>query len=304
MIHRRYLLSAIAILSLIAGLSSACKKSKNEGTSPYPAILSVKITPENPKTTHDLNVVMEGVEGSNLTFKYLWKRNGEEILGETFKTLRHINFSKHDTISVMVTPVREEVMGKSVESDPVVIINIKPVISAAIIQPQPAYTNSQLEIMVETSDDDDDYILYSYQWIKNDQVITDETSKFLSSLNFERGDRICCKVIPSDREVEGRPFTTEPIIIANSSPLITSTPPSDVVFEHSFTYKVAAEDSDQDNLVFSLSSSAPEAMIIDPANGILEWKIPKDLTGVYPIEIIVSDGYGGRCSQSFSLSID
>ena len=301
MIHRRYLLSVIVIFSLITGLSSACKKSKTESTSPYPAILSVKITPENPKTTHDLNVVMEGVEGSNLTFKYLWKRNGEEILGETFKTLRYLNFSKHDTISVVVTPVQE---GKAVESDPVVIMNTKPVVSAAFIQPQPAYTNNRLEVVVEASDEDDDYIVYSYQWIKNDQVIIDETSQFLSSLNFERGDRICCKVIPSDREVEGRPFTSEPIVIANSSPLITSTPPSDVVFEHSFTYKVAAEDSDQDNLVFSLSSSAPEGMIIDPAKGILEWKIPKDLTGVYPIEITVSDGYGGRCSQSFSLSID
>jgi hypothetical protein len=302
MIHRKYMLTEIVILFLIIGLALSCK-SKTKSSSPYPAILSVKIIPENPRTTHDLNVIMEDVEGSNLNFKYLWSRNGDEIFGETFKTLRHLNFSKHDTISVVVTPFQGEVIGKSIESDSVVIMNTKPVISSAIIRPQPAYAKSQLEVVVEASDDDDDYIVYSYQWIRNDQEITDGTSNVLSSLSFERGDSIWCRIIPSDREVEGKAFLTEPIVITNSPPIITSTPPSEIVLEHFFTYKVVAEDSDQDKLVFSLSSSAPEGMTIDPSNGIIEWKIPKDLTGVYPIEIIVSDGYGGRCSQRFNLSI-
>jgi len=303
MVYKKYLLTEIVILFLITGLNLACE-SKTKSSSPYPAILSVKITPENPRTTNDLNVIMEGMEGSNLTFKYCWKRNGNEIFGETFKTLRHFNFSKHDTISVVVTPVQEELMGKSVESDPVIIMNTEPIVSLATIQPQPAYTNSQLEVMVEASDDDDDYMVYSYSWIKNDQEITDETSSVLSSLNFRRGDSIWCKVIPSDREVEGRAFTTEPMVIANSPPFITSQPPLEIVLEHFFTYKVVADDPDQDKLVFSLSSSAPEGMAIDPATGIIKWKIPKDLTGIHPIEIIVSDGYGGRCSQSFDLSLD
>lgn len=303
MVHKKYLLTEIVILFLITGLNLACE-SKTKSSSPYPAILSVKITPENPRTTHDLNVIMEGMEGSNLTFKYCWKRNGNEIFGETFKTLRHFNFSKHDTISVVVTPVQEELMGKSVESDPVIIMNTEPIVSLATIQPQPAYTNSQLEVMVEASDDDDDYMVYSYSWIKNDQEITDETSSVLSSLNFRRGDSIWCKVIPSDREVEGRAFTTEPMVIANSPPFITSQPPLEIVLEHFFTYKVVADDPDQDKLVFSLSSSAPEGMAIDPATGIIKWKTPKDLTGIHPIEIIVSDGHGGRCSQSFDLSLD
>jgi hypothetical protein len=302
MIYRRYLLTEIMVLFLITGLNLACK-SETKSPSPYPTVISVKITPENPRTTHDLSITMEGLEGRDLTFKYLWKRTGEEIFGETFKTLDSLNFSKHDTISVVVTPVQGEIMGKPVESDPVVIMNTAPVISLAIIQPQPAYISSQLEVMVDASDEDDDYIVYSYRWIKNDQDIANETANVLSSLNFERGDSIGCEVTPSDREVEGKPFTTEPIVIANSPPSITSQPPSDVVLKDFFTYRVVADDLDQDNLVFSLASSAPEGMTIDPTTGIIKWKIPKDLTGVYPIEIIVSDGYGGRCSQRFNLSI-
>ena len=302
MVHKKYLLAEIVILFLITGLNFACER-KTKSSSPYPSILSVKITPENPKATHDLNVIMEGLEGSNLTFQYCWKRNGNEIFGETFKTLRHLNFSKYDTISVLVTPVQGEVIGRSVESDPVIIMNTVPIISLATIQPQPAYTNRQLEVVVKASDDDDDYIVYSYTWIKNDQVITGETSSILSSSNFKRGDSIWCKVIPSDREVEGRTFTTEPIVIANSPPFITSQPPSEIVLEHFFTYKVVADDPDQDKLVFSLSS-APEGMVIDPATGVIKWKTSKDLTGIHPIEIIVSDEYGGRCSQRFNLSID
>jgi hypothetical protein len=75
------------------------------------------------------------------------------------------------------------------------------------------------------------------------------------------------------------------------------------VLKQVFTYTVVADDADRDELIFSLSSSFPEGMTIDPATGVINWEIPKDFTGIYPIEIIVSDGYGGRCSQSSSLSI-
>ena len=292
----------MVIIFLITGSTPACKKTTNS-SSPYPTLLHVKITPENPKTTHDLHVTMEGMEGNNLTLKYYWKRNGKVIFGETSETLDHLNFSKHDTISVAVTPFKGDATGKPVVSDPIVIMNTKPSIYSATIQPQPAYTNSQLEIMVEPSDEDDDYISYAYQWIKNDQEIAYETSNVLSSLCFERGDSIQCIIIPSDRESEGKPFTTDPIIIANSPPLITSQPTSEIIFEGFFRYKVGANDPDQDTLVFSLSPSSPEGITVDPSNGVIKWKIPKDLTGRYPIEIIVSDGCGGRCSQSFNLFI-
>ena len=302
MIYRKYLFIEIVIFFLVVWLSPSCK-SKTENSYPCPAILSVRITPENPKTTQDLNVIIEGLEGSNPAFKYCWKRNEKEIFGEAFKTLSHLNFSKHDTISVVVTPLQEGVVGKSVESDPAVVMNTEPIISSAIIKPQPSYTNSQLEVMVGASDEDDDCIVYSCQWIKNDRKIDNESSNVLSSSRFERGDSIKCRVIPSDREVEGKVFTTETIIIANSPPVITSQPPSEIVSDSLFIYEIAADDPDQDSILFSLSSSLPEGMIIDPATGVIEWKIPKGLTGDYPIEIMVSDGYGGRCSQVFNLSI-
>ncbi len=303
MICRKYILvETVMLLFVIAGLTSACKD-KPESSSPFPSVLSVKITPENPKAIHDLNIIMEGMEGRDLTFKYVWKHNGEEIFGETFNSLRHLNFSKHDTISVVVTPLQEEVVGKSVESAPVVIMNTAPKISQATIEPQPAYTHSELEVRIEASDDDDDYLVYSYQWIKNGQKIADETSSVLSSLNFERGDKIECSIVPSDQEAEGNEFTTRSVDIINRPPSITSQPPMDIVLEDSFAYQVVVEDPDQDTLAFSLSPSAPEGITIDPATGVIKWKIPKGLAGVYPIEIIVSDGQGGRCSQNFNLTI-
>ncbi len=291
-----------AFIILTLGINPSCK-SKHENSSPYPATLSASITPENPRTSQKLSVIIEGVGGGNPAFKYCWKRNGKEIFGETFKTLSYLNFSKHDIISVIVTPLQEEAIGKCIESAPVGIINTEPIISSAAIQPQPSYTDSQLEVMVKASDKDDDLIVYSYKWIKNGQEIINETSSILSSSCFERGDSIQCRIIPSDREAEGRTITTETIIIANSPPLITSTPPSEITFGGFFLYKVDTNDPDRDNPVFSLSSSAPDGITVDPATGMIEWKIPKGLTGSYPIEIVVSDGYGGRCSQGFNLYI-
>ena len=302
MIHKKYLLAEILVLLLIMGIPLSCKD-KPESTAPYPTVLSVKIMPDNPRTKSKLKIKMEGVEGKDLTFRYLWKRNGEEIFGETFDTLGHLNFTKHDVISVVVTPVQGKIVGKSVESDPVVILNAGPIISFAVIKPYPAYADSELEVVVEASDSDDDYIVFFYKWIKNGQEIENESSSVLTSGNFKRGDSIKCTVIPSDREAEGKAVTTPPIVIANSTPVITSQPPSGIVREQVFTHKVVADDADEDEIVFSLSSSSPKGMTIDPATGVIKWKIPKDLTGVYPIEIVVSDGYGGRCSQNTSLSI-
>ena len=302
MIYKKYLLAEILIIFLVMGATLSCKK-KTESSSPFPAVLSVKIVPENPRTTSSLKLKMEGLEGKDLTFKYLWKRNGEKIFGETFETLNHINFTKHDTISVVVTPVQGQIVGKPVESSPVVIINTGPTLSFAAIQPYLAYTNNQLEVMTRSSDDDKDYIVHSYKWIKNDQEIENENSSILSSENFSRGDSIRCIVTPSDREVEGKVFTTVSVVVANSPPVITSPPLPGVVLTQVVTYTVVADDADRDELIFSLSSSSPEGMTIDPATGVINWKIPKDFTGSYPIEIIVSDGYGGRCSQSSSLSI-
>jgi len=300
--YKKYLSAKILIIFLIMGLAFSCKD-KTERSSPYPTVLSVKIMPDNPRTNSKLKVKMEGIEGKDLTFRYLWKRNGEEIFGETFDALGPLNFTKHDAISVVVSPVQGEVVGKPVESVPVVVLNTGPILSFAVIKPYPAYTDGELDVVVEASDNDDDYIVFSYNWIKNGQEIENENSSVLTSENFKRGDSIQCAVIPSDREAEGKAVTTPPIVIANSPPVITSPPPSGVVREHVFIHKVVADDADEDELVFSLSSSSPEGMTIDPATGVIEWKIPKDLTGSYPIEIVVSDGYGGRCSQSTTLSV-
>jgi len=303
--HMKYgqnFLAGMVVIFLAVGLIPSCND-KPRSSSPFPSVLSVKITPEAPRTTHELGVIMEGREGSDLTFKYTWKRNGEEIFGETFKTLRPLNFSKHDSISVVVTPLRGEVVGNPVESPPVVVINTEPVVSSAIIQPQPPYTDSQLELKIEASDDDDDYIVYSYQWIKNEQEMADETSYVLPGSSSERGDSVKCRIIPSDREIEGKEFVTEPVIIANSPPSITSQPPTEIVLDDFFTYQVVVDDPDQDVLSFSFSSSVPEGMTIDPETGSIKWKTPKGLAGIYPIGIIATDGHGGRCSQSFNLSV-
>lgn len=299
-IHVALLVSIFILLAL--GMNPSCKN-QPEDSLPDPATLTVRITPDNPRAFNRLSVVTEGVEGKRAAFQYCWKRNGKAIFGETSRTLSRFNFSKHDVISVVVTPLQGGAIGRAVESASVVIANADPIISSASIQPQPSYTNSQLEVTIEASDEDGDWIVYSFQWIKNGKEMLNETSHVLSSSCFERGDRIQCRIIPSDREVYGRTYTTETIRIANSPPSITSRVRSEMACDGFFLYKVDTNDPDQDNLVLSLASSAPDGMILDPATGVVKWEIPKGLTGSHPIDIMVCDGYGGTCSQSFIIYI-
>lgn len=295
-------LSVSVLILLTLGANPSCKNHPGDAP-PDPPILTVRITPENPRASSRLRAVTEGGGGKPAAFTYCWKRNGQAIFGETSRTLSRLNFSKHDVVSVVVTPLQERAMGRAIESAPVVIANTEPIISSASIWPQPSYTDSQLEVRIKASDGDDDWIVYSFQWMKNGKEISNERSHVLPSSCFERGDRIQCSIIPSDREVYGRTYTTDTLCIANSPPSITSSISSEMACDGFFVYKVDTKDPDQDNVVVSLASSVPDGMTLDSLTGMVEWKIPKGLTGRYPIDIMVSDGYGGTCSQSFNIYI-
>ena len=61
---------------------------------------------------------------------------------------------------------------------------------------------------------------YHYQWIKNNEEISDENKNIFKSGSFKKGDLIQVKVTPSDGKVEGKSFLSIPVKILNSLPII------------------------------------------------------------------------------------
>jgi hypothetical protein len=71
----------------------------------------------------------------------------------------------------------------------------------------------------------------------------------------------------------------------------------------SYEYTVTAEDPDEDEVKFSLSS-APEGMTIDSDSGLIRWQISdQQQGGTYNFEVIAIDPEGAQSVQPITLTL-
>lgn len=297
-------LTAIVLVLTFAILLSCSKaeESGKEGKQP-PAltISSVTINPQDPLSSSILQAEVKP-QHADTEYTYRWLQNGEEILHETENTLESDQFSKGDTIVVEVTPSQNEVSGKAVQSEPVLILNTPPVMRSFTIEPSPAHSKDDLTANLDVIDADDDYIRIAYQWEKNKEPIPGETGKTLSHDLFARGDKISCRATFSEEETDEVTYQSNVITIANSGPVITSRLSGNNLEGYSFSYTVVAEDPDGDPLEFSIDK-APEGMTIDPSTGSITWEPGEDQRkGVYEFEAIASDPEGAKAIQPITLT--
>ena len=300
---------AVTALSLVLALvcTLSCGKKEEQETpsesSPFLVINSVTITPENPVSTTLLQVLVKPQHIGMVTYTYRWMNNGEEIADETESALKSDFFSKGDTIEVEVTPYHNEVGGKPVKSDPVVIANTPPAMRSFTIDPSPAYSKDDLIATLDVFDADDDYIRIAYQWKQDDQPLSGDIDATLAKTAFSKGDTIRCEVRISDDESEEIVFHSSAITILNSAPLITSQLSGKNMEGYLFEYAVTAEDPDGDPLEFSLASE-PEGMTIDSSTGMVQWEAREDQRkGNYEFQLIATDPEGAQAIQPITLTI-
>ena len=205
--------------------------------------------------------------------------------------------------STEITPPDSKPQGKEASSTPIRVLNSPPKATRVTIDPELPRKNSTLKARVEASDPDGDTIAFSYQWIKNGNVLMGEASETLMDPTLKKGDRIALRVSPYDMQGTGEEVTSQEIVILNSAPVITSSPKSQKMKSDLYQYQVVGEDPDGDPITFSLSSSSPQGMTVDPQTGLIQWKIGRNDAGTHTIEVIAADGDEGRCTQRFTLTI-
>ena len=276
---------------------------KSNTNSP-PVIISVNISPEAPRKDSELNVFVRSQDpnGDSITYLYQWVKNEDEMAGEDKSVLKDGNLKKGDLIRVRVIPSDGKENGKPFLSDPVKILNSAPVVREVLIEPKVAYVTDRLKANVKSSDIDGDSINYSYKWEMKGQVLNEESGELLERGRFKKGDSIAVTVTPNDVVSVGMLKKSEPVTIANSPPIITSSPPNKIE-GNIYTYQVIANDPDNDPVIFALKT-APKGMAINKETGLIRWEIQKGDQGKQSIEIEASDCEGGKSFQKYTLSVE
>lgn len=307
---RRSFIRIVVVFSLLLSFSGSlsCKGQKGDASKPKanlpPVLTSVKIFPQKAYKGNELNVSVEGKDpdGGSVTYQYQWIRNDQEMVGEAKNSLRGEGFKKGDLIQVKVVPSDGKEEGPVFLSSPIRILNCPPEIQAVSIEPRIPGVSDSLKAEVKGFDSDGDFVYYTFSWEKNGEVIPEEKGPVLERGQFKKGDSITVNVTPDDRETLGTPKKSEPVLIVNSPPIITSSPPN-TIDGTLYRYPVKAHDPDQDPLTFTLRSG-PKGMAIDKGTGLIQWEIKKEDKGAYPIEIEVSDSEGAKSTQRYTLAID
>ena len=200
----------------------------SEPTSP-----KISISPKNPTTMHNLNakLISKAVDpdGDNLTYKYTWYNNDQEVISGLDKgSIKNSDTYKGQTWKVEVrafdgeiesTPVLSEVTIKNLPPKPpkIKLSNIKPT------------SIDELECLIEKDgiDPDGDSLSYVYEWYKNGKKAKKGDSKITSS-ETNKGDIWKCNVRSDDGELKSGVITAETKIlnIAPTAPVVLVEPSS------------------------------------------------------------------------------
>jgi hypothetical protein len=267
-----------------------------------PVVRSVRIFP-NPVPVRGAALAQadgDDPDGDPVTFRYQWLANGLALTGETAATLAPARLKRGDSLTVEVVPSDGKTEGAPLRADPAAIGNSPPEVTR-IVLPSAAKPGDLVEAQVEAEDADGDPVAYQYRWWRNKTVVQEGDRNALETAGFSRGDTVVVEVTPRDATDSGKPLRSLPLALANAPPSITSTPPSSIT-PGRFQYAVTATDPEGDPLTYAMTG-APPGMTIDPASGRIDWQIPPQAKGTFPLHVTVEDGRGGRAFQDFEIRL-
>ncbi len=268
-----------------------------------PVVRSARIMPDPLIRTGPVTVEVEAEdpEGVGVSLRHQWIVNGTPLEAQTGPSLAPDLVKRGDRVSVEVVPISVRGRGVSYTSDEVRVVNTPPEVTQLKVEPFPPKIGDRLITRTEDNDVDGDSVTYTFLWLRNnEEVVSDGEEGTLDTTGFKRGDEIVLEVTPHDGTAPGQPLTSDPIVIANSPPEITSKPPTRFP-RGQYVYAVTARDPDGDPVTYGLET-APAGMAIDPKTGRLEWKLTNASKGTHQVRVTASDGQeGGPAVQEFDL---
>jgi len=254
--------------------------------------------------TVSLEFTTDDPDGDRVTVRYQWLANGRPVEGQTGPSLVLSVLRRGDRASLELTPVDSRgLAGPVYQTGTVEVANTPPVVTRVTVEPAVAKPGDVLRATVEGSDPDGDSVTYAFEWWRNGQstgtLARDREQQTLATEGFARGDMIVVGVTPYDAGGPGRFLVSEPLLLLNRPPVITSSPAAPTA-QGSFEYVVTATDPDSDILTYKLET-APSGMTIESSTGKISWQMASGLTSPQQVRVGVDDGQQGQAFQEFTL---
>ncbi|MDP2310280.1 MAG: hypothetical protein Q8P18_29965, partial [Pseudomonadota bacterium] len=189
-----------------------------------PTAPALGISPASPFTTDALvaAITVDAIdpEGDSLSYTWAWTRDGAATAYVT-DTVPADATTRGEVWEVIATP--NDGWGAGAPgSTSVVIGNSAPVLTNAVLSPDPAWAGDTLSCTPDAATDaDGDTVSYTYAWMV-DGVSIGSTASSLDDSSWSAGDAVVCVVTPTDGTDAGVSVPSNTVTIDNSTPAITS----------------------------------------------------------------------------------
>lgn len=150
--------------------------------------------------------------------------------------------------------------------------NSPPTVTSVEVLPRTPTKESELNLTARSRDPDRDPVTYRYQWMKNNEEIPGENKNILKGGNFIKGDLVQANVIPSDGQIEGKPFLSAPVRILNSPPVIQEVriEPKMAYASDSLRVNIRSYDVDGDSIDYTYQWEKNGAVLSEERSEVLE----------------------------------
>ncbi|MFT5582891.1 MAG: hypothetical protein ACI9VR_000468 [Cognaticolwellia sp.] len=188
-----------------------------------PELLTLTLAPSEVReaTVVQATVSTDDVDGDVVTVSYAWSVAGIVVQEGEADSIDGTLFNKGDTIQVTVTPNDGFIDGAPMDSEVLTVLNTLPVVDSAAIDPAELFEGSAASCLATGWQDDDlDAEAYSTRWL------VDGTESSLSASAdgsiFSHLQSVVCELTPFDGEESGAPVQSDPVVVGNTVPVLTS----------------------------------------------------------------------------------
>ncbi|MAA77911.1 MAG: hypothetical protein CL916_01525 [Deltaproteobacteria bacterium] len=237
-----------------------------------PEISGVSLSPEEPKSTDTLVCSVGEITDADMdsvTISYSWKID-DVVQNESTDTLAG-PFSVGNEVSCLATPADADGYGESVESV-VIIQNSDPVIANVTISPQVVNVNSVVTCISTVSDVDDETLIISLAWTKEDgTVLSQESELDLAHEDINTEDLTCTVTVEDESGSVVTGYSS--VALQNTAPEWTSqariSKPNGAVSTQTLTCFAEANDLDEGALTVEYSWSNDAGVVLSTTDELL-----------------------------------